>query len=105
MLVLSAPQLKQHSWSRAPGGKVENLSLVFHFSRRRTPGGGNVKIPRLLRDFQGAVGNVKNLYLVFHVFHGPGISTASRIRYRNADGGTGSGTLQRRSNRALAAFI
>ena len=39
-------------------------------------GGGNVKIPPVLRDFQGAVGSVGNLGLVFHAFHGPAISTA-----------------------------
>ena len=43
------------------------------------PGGGNVKIPPVLRDFQGAVGSVENLGLVFHAFHGPGISTAPRL--------------------------
>ena len=39
-------------------------------------GGGNVGISRFLRDFQGAVESVENLFLVFHAFHGPGISTA-----------------------------
>jgi len=34
---------------------------------------------RVLGDFQGAVGNVGNRSLVFHVFHGPGISTALRV--------------------------
>src|SRR6266404_144746 len=37
---------------------------------------GNVEISRGWRDFQGAVGRVENLGLVFHSFHGPGISTA-----------------------------
>src|SRR6184192_1346902 len=35
---------------------------------------GNVGISRGWRDFQGAVGRVENLSLVFHSFHGPGIS-------------------------------
>jgi hypothetical protein len=34
---------------------------------------------RAVGDFHGAVGNVGNRSLVFHVFHGPGISTALRI--------------------------
>src|SRR5207249_4586829 len=34
------------------------------------------EISRGWRDFQGAVGRVENLGLVFHSFHGPGISTA-----------------------------
>jgi len=42
------------------------------------PGGGNVGISRFLRDFQVAVERVGNLSLVFHAFHGPGISTALR---------------------------
>ena len=37
---------------------------------------GNVEISRGWRDFQGAVGRVGNLVLVFHSFHRPGISTA-----------------------------
>lgn len=35
-----------------------------------------MEISRGGRDFQGAVGRVENLGLVFHSFHGPGISTA-----------------------------
>jgi hypothetical protein len=59
-------------------GKVGNLLLVFHFSMAAMPGGGNVGISRVLRDFQGTVGSVGNLLPVFHAFHGPGISTALR---------------------------
>jgi hypothetical protein len=57
-------------------GKVGNLLLVFHFSMDAKRGGGNVEISRFLRDFQGAVESVGNPFLVFHAFHGPGISTA-----------------------------
>jgi hypothetical protein len=67
-------------------------------------GGGNVKIPPVLRDFQGAVERVENLGLVFHAFLGPGISTAPRLRYRNG-GGSGDCTLHCRNSRDLAAFI
>jgi hypothetical protein len=42
-------------------------------------GGGNVKISPFLRDFQGVVGSVGNLGLVFHAFHHSVISTASRL--------------------------
>ena len=34
----------------------------------------------ILGDFQGAVGTVGNLLLVFHGFHGPAFSTALRRR-------------------------
>jgi hypothetical protein len=39
-------------------------------------GCGNVGISRCLRDSQGAVERVGKLFLLFHSFHGPGISTA-----------------------------
>src|SRR6266581_7728521 len=83
--------------------RVEKWETGFWFSTFQggaRPGGGNVKIPLVLRDFQGAVGSVENLGLVFHAFHGPGISTASRLRYRN--GGSGDCTLHCRSSRDLA---
>ena len=57
-------------------GKVGNLLLVFHFPMAVKPGGGNVEISRFLRDFQGTVEGVGKLFLLFHSFHGPGISTA-----------------------------
>jgi len=57
---------------------VGNLFLVFHFSMAAKPGGGNVGISRFLRDFQGTVESMGNPSLVFHAFHGPGISTALR---------------------------
>ena len=86
--------------------RVEKWETGFGFSTfpgGARPGGGNVKIPPVLRDFQGAVGSVENLGLVFHASHGPGISTAPRLRYRN--GGSGDCTLQCRSSRDLAAVI
>src|SRR6476660_8060120 len=58
-------------------GKVGNLPLVFHFPMTAKLGCGNVEISRLLRDFQGTVGGVGKLLLLFLAFHGPGISTAS----------------------------
>ena len=86
------------------GGKVENLLLVFHFSMAAKPGCGNVGISRFLRDFQGTVEGVGKLLLLFHSFHGPGISTALRLRYRNG-GGSGDCILHWRSSCDLAAFI
>jgi hypothetical protein len=85
-------------------GKVGNLLLVFHFLMAAKPGGGNVEISRFLRDFQGTVERVGKLLLLFHSFHGPGISTAPPLCYRNR-GGSGDWTLHCRSNRDLAAFI
>ena len=82
------------------GGKVGNLLLVFHFSMAAKPGGGNVGISRFLRDSQGTVEKVGNLSLVFHAFHGPGISTALPQRNFGKDG-----VWHCRSNLALAALI
>ena len=56
-------------------GKGGNLVLVFHFPMTAKPGGGNVGISRFLRDFQGTVGRVGKLLLLFRAFHGPVIST------------------------------
>src|SRR5437764_499124 len=53
--------------------------LLIHTTSDRS--GGKVGIPPLLRDFQGAVGAVKNRFLVFHGFHGPAFSTALRRFY------------------------
>jgi hypothetical protein len=75
--------------------RVEKWETGFGFSTfpgGARPGGGNVKIPPVLRDFQGAVGSVENLGLVFHAFHGTGISTAPRLCYRSG-GGSGARTL------------
>src|SRR5579863_1484059 len=76
-LVLVSEIKERDCWSRGPCGKVGNLVLVFHFSIRVTPGGGNVGISRRLRDFQGAVERGGKLLLLFHAFHRPVISTAS----------------------------
>src|SRR5579863_5653140 len=38
-------------------------------------GCGNVGISPLLRDFQGTVERGEKLFLLFHAFHGPAIST------------------------------
>lgn len=68
------------------------------------PGGGNVGISRCWRDFQGPVGSVGNLLLVFHSPHGPAISTAidwlQKVR-----GGMGDSDLHRRNSLAFAALI
>ena len=61
-----------------------NLLLVFHFSMAAKLGCGNVGISRSLRDFQGAVERVGKLLLLFHAFHGPGISIASASVMRTA---------------------
>jgi len=86
--------------------RVEKWETCFWFSTfpgGARPGGGNVKIPPPLRDFQGAVERVENLVLVFHSFHGTGISTA-RPGHRNG-GGNGDCILHCLSSRDLAAFI
>ena len=89
---------------RDRGGKVGNLFLVFHFPMAAKPGCGNVGISRSLRDFQGAVERVGKLLLLFHAFHGPGISTALRPCYRKG-GGSGYCILHCRNSRDLAVFI
>lgn len=58
------------------GGIVGNLGLVFHYPTGAKPGCGNVGIARGGRDFQGAVERGGKPGLLFHAFHGPGISTA-----------------------------
>ena len=55
-------------------GKPDFGFPLFPGAARRSC--GNVEISRGWRDFQGAVGRVENLGLVFHAFHRPGISTA-----------------------------
>ena len=85
-------------------GRGGNLLLAFHFPMAVKPGCGNVGISRFLRDFQGTVERVGKLFLLFHSFHGPGISTAPQLCYRNR-GGSGDWTLHCRSSRDLAAFI
>ena len=60
------------------GGKVGNLLLVFHFSiRPRRRSCGNVGIsPPLGEISKGLVERGGSLFLAFHAFHSPGISTA-----------------------------
>ncbi len=94
---------RRHRWRR-----VEKWETGFWFSTfpcGASPGGGNVKISPGLRDFQGAVGSVENLGLVFHAFHGLGISTALRRGGQAKRGATGNWVLHCRSSRSLAAFI
>ena len=67
-------------------------------------GCGNVGISRGWRDFQGAVERVGNVVLVFHSFHGPGISTALLLLLQKR-GGSGDSILQWRKSLALAALI
>ena len=81
-------------------GKVGNLLLVFHFSMAAKPGGGNVEISRSLRDFQGTVERGGKPFLLFHAFHGPGISTAPGQPNLGKDG-----VRHCSSNLALAAFM
>ena len=66
---------------------------------------GNVGISRLLRDFQGAVERGEKLLLLFHAFHGPGISIAFPARPQAVSRASGDSLLQRRSSATLAAVI
>jgi hypothetical protein len=87
------------------GGAWETAFWFSTLPRGATPGGGNVGISSLLRDSQGAVGRGGNLFLVFHAFHRPVISTALvRRRHRNR-GGTRDSVLQSRNNFALVVVI
>ena len=95
---------KPRSSSHAPRGKVGNLILVFHFPIRGMPGCGNVGISRLWRDSQGAVERGEKLLLLFHAFHGPGISIALRAP-QFVPRGSADSLLQRRSSTPLAAAI
>ena len=85
-------------------GKAGNRLLVFRFPMAAKPGCGNVGISRFLRDSQGAVERVGKLLLLFHSFHGPGISTTLRRGYWKR-GGSGECTLHCPSSRDFAAFI
>src|SRR5665647_2797898 len=68
------------------------------------PGCGNVGISRLWRDSQGAVERGEKLLLLFHAFHGPGISIALRAP-QFVPRGSADSLLQRRSSTPLAAVI
>jgi hypothetical protein len=83
-------------------GKWKNWGWFSTFPGGPRRGGGNVKISPQLRDFQGPVERVGNLLLVFHAFHGPGISTAPYRHYANFGRDR---VLYCCSNLVLAAFI
>src|SRR5258708_35913731 len=68
--------MKRRRGRGAGGGKGETWVWFSTFPGAGRASCGNVGISRGWRDFQGAVGRVGNLPLVFHSFHGPGISTA-----------------------------
>jgi len=90
---------------RAP--RVEKWETCFGFPTFPSgakPGGGNVGILRCWRDFQGPVGRVGNLHLVFHSLHGPAISTALGQRQK-LRGGMGDSDLHRRNSLAFAVVI
>jgi len=57
-------------------GKWKTWGWFSTFPGGARQGGGNGKISPSLRDFQGPVERVGNPLLVFHAFHGLGISTA-----------------------------
>jgi hypothetical protein len=87
-------------------GKWETGPWFPTFPSGAKPGCGNVGISRRRRDFQGAVGRVGNLLLVFHAFHGPGISTALLLgELQQNRGGIGDSVLHCRNSFALAAVI
>lgn len=81
-------------------GKWKTWGWFSTFPGGTRRGGGNVKISPWLRDFQGTVESVGNPLLVFHAFHGPGISTAP-LAYPNFGS---EGVLHGCSNFVLAAF-
>ena len=87
--------------------RVAQGETRFWFStapREAKPGGGNVGISPSWRDFQGPVGRVGNLLLVFHSLHGPAISTAPGWLQKMC-GGMGDSDLHRRNNLPFAALI
>lgn len=87
-------------------GKWETCFWFSTFPSGAKPGCGNVEISRCWRDFQGAVGRVGNLLLVFHAFHGPVISTALLPGGLQPNrGGTGDSILHCRNSFAFAAPI
>jgi hypothetical protein len=87
-------------------GKWETCSWFSTFPSGAKPGCGNVGISRRSRDFQGAVGRVENLLLVFHAFHGPVISTALLLgEFQRNRGGTGDSILHCRNSFTFAAPI
>lgn len=87
------------------GGVWETALWFSTLSRGATPGGGNVGISPSLRDLQGAVGRGGNLFVVFHAFHHPVISTALLWRLHRNLGGSSDSVLQSRSNFAFTVVI
>src|SRR5215217_848606 len=67
---------EQELSSRAAMGKWETCFWFSTFPWPRSWAVGMWESRALLRDSQGAVGRVGKLVLLFHSFHGPGISTA-----------------------------
>ena len=89
-------------------GKWETWFWFSTFPSGAMPGCGNVGISRLLRDSQGAVESGEKLLLLFHAFHGPGISIAFPAfpaRPHVVPRASGDSLLQRRSNATRAAVI
>ena len=86
-------------------GKWETWFRFSTFPSGAMPGCGNVGISRLWRDSQGAVESGEKLLLLFHAFHGPGISIALPVRPHAVSRASGDSLLQRLSNATLAALI
>ena len=86
-------------------GKWETCFWFSTFPSGATPGCGNVGISRLWRDFQGAVESGEKLILLFHAFHGPGISIAFHARSHVVSRASGDSLLQRRNSATLAVRI
>jgi len=86
-------------------GKGETGLWFSTFPCNASLGCGNVGISRGWRDFQGAGERVENLGLVFHSFHGPGISIALWGMLQRKRGGSGDSLLQWRKSLALAVPI
>src|ERR1035438_9741086 len=97
---------KSRSRRREPRvGKWETWFRFSTFPSGAMPGCGNVGISRLWRDFQGAVERGEKLLLLFHAFHGPGISIALPVRPHAVSRASGDSLLQRLSKATLAALI
>ena len=80
------------------------LSPVFFALGTNRRNCGNVGISPPLRDFQGAVGRVENLILVFQAFHRAVISTVLPCR-QSKRGGSGDSILHCRNSFLFASPI
>ena len=88
-----------------PRGSVGNRSLVFHALPRGDAWRWECGNLAALARFPRGGGRGGNLFVVFHAFHRPVISTALvRRRHRNR-GGTRDSVLQSRNNFALVVVI